>query len=278
MTEEFCKVTRKKWIAHRGLQRRTRRISDKSYDKDCPEVDVDKFVKKLEITCQQMQDSDYFTQSLITLKESLVKLQADGAQETIKRLVCFGIGPFTRNFQALHQLAFILSLQKQYDITEALYFDPIFRQSEKEVLEKFNCLVMSENCEAKYDADVQTIFYMPHCPNCLTNNLLWKNWQGKHLKNIILINNSFDSLSCSKPERLLRLDSSYILDIMPYAQELPLEDDYEVHNVFNDLSIHVFPENDLPAKDSEFWEEKEAPTYNDVEMIYAEDFAKLSLE
>lgn len=45
MTEEFCKVTRKKWIAHKGLQRKTRRISDKSYDKDCPVVDVDKFIK-----------------------------------------------------------------------------------------------------------------------------------------------------------------------------------------------------------------------------------------
>ncbi|XP_037815897.1 SRR1-like protein [Lucilia sericata] len=278
MNEEFCKVTRKKWIAHRGLQRRTRRISDKSYDKDCPDVDVDKFVKKLEATCQQMQDSDYFAQSLATLKESLCKLQTDNKPETLKRLVCFGIGPFTRNFQALHQLAFILSLQKEYQITEAFYFDPIFRQSEKEVLEKFNCLVMSENCEAKYEADIQTLFYMPHCPNCLTNNLLWKNWQGKYLKNIILINNSFESLACSKPERLLRLDSSYILDIMPYAQELPLEDDYEVHNVFNDLSIHIFPESDLPEKTAEFWVEKEAPTYNDVEMISAADFAKLSLE
>lgn len=45
MSEEFCKVTRKKWIAHKALHRRTRRFSDKSYDKDCPDVDVDKFVK-----------------------------------------------------------------------------------------------------------------------------------------------------------------------------------------------------------------------------------------
>lgn len=240
--------------------------------------------RKLETTCQQMQDSDYFIQSLKTLKEGLnEKLQLvtnlnGQEEEPFQRLVCFGIGPFTRNFQALHQLAFILSLQKHFKITEALYFDPVFRQSEKDILEKFHCLVMSENCEAKYEADIPTLFYMPHCPNCLTNNLLWKNWQRKYLKNVILINNSFESLSCSKPERLLRLDSSYILDIMPYAQELPLEDDYEVHNVFNDLSLHLFPEADLPAKDSEFWEEKEAPKYNDVEMISAEEFAKLSLE
>uniref|UniRef100_A0A1A9ZYX6 SRR1-like domain-containing protein n=1 Tax=Glossina pallidipes TaxID=7398 RepID=A0A1A9ZYX6_GLOPL len=136
---------------------------------------------------------------------------------------------------------------------------------------------MPDNCEAKYEADIQTLFYLPHCPNCLTNNLLWRNWRRKHLKNMILINNSFESLSCSKPERLLRLDSNYILDIMSYAVELPLEDDYEVNNVFNDLSVHIFPPANLPQEGSEIWQEKEPPAYKDVEMISAEDFAKLSI-
>lgn len=239
--------------------------------------------RRLEIIRQQMEDSDYFTLAMQSLDEALLRLNTTEESSTdvkcsLKRLVCFGIGPFTRNYQALHQLAFILSAQKHFAIPEALYYDPIFRQSEKDLLQKLDCLVMSENCEAKYEADVETLFYMPHCPNCLTNNLLWRNWQPKYLKNIVLINNSFESLLCSKPERLLRLDASYILDVMPYAKELPLEDDYEVSNVFNDLSIHVFAEKDMPARDTEFWAEKEAPTYNDVEMIYAEDFAKLSLE
>lgn len=226
-----------------------------------------------------MEESDYFTQSMATLKEAFLKLtygEIPGTITTPKRLVCFGIGPFTRNFQALHQLAFILCAQSFLKIKDAIYFDPVFRKSEKEILAKLNCQVMTENCEGKYEADVYTLFYMPHCPNCLTNNLLWKNWQPNLLKHVILINNSFESLSCSKPERLLRLDASYILDIMYHGIELPLEDDYDVQNVFNDLSVHVFPASNLNQK-VEFWAKREAPKYNDVEMISAEEFAKLSI-
>lgn len=230
-----------------------------------------------------MEDSDYFTQAMVTLKESFAKIISNVDENspavTPKRLVCLGIGPFTRNFQALHQLAFILCTQSHFEIQEAIYFDPVFRQSEKEILQKLKCLVMTENCEGKYEADVYTLFYLPHCPNCLTNNLLWRNWQPDLLSNVILINNSFESLSCSKPERLLRLDAAYILDIMPYGEELPLDDDYEVQNIFNDLSVHIFPRGKLKLDDAAFWTKKEAPKYNDNdgEMISAEDFAKLSI-
>lgn len=44
MSEEFCVVTRKKWMARRSIQKRPRRISDKGYDADCPDVDVEKFL------------------------------------------------------------------------------------------------------------------------------------------------------------------------------------------------------------------------------------------
>ncbi|XP_061388429.1 SRR1-like protein [Musca vetustissima] len=281
MSEEFRTVTRKKWIAHKSINKRTRRLSDKGYEKDFPDVDVDKFMVKLDTLRERMEDSDYFTQAMTTLKESLEKINTNTEENnTPKRLVCFGIGPFTRNFQALHQLAFILCTQRHFQIDEAIYFDPVFRQSEKDILHKLKCLVMTENCEGKYEADVQTLFYLPHCPNCLTNNLLWSNWQPHLLSNVILINNSFESLSCSKPERLLRLDAGYILDIMPHGEELPLEDDYEVQNIFNDLSVHIFPQNKLKLSSDDFWLKQDAPKYNNDdngEMISAEDFANLSI-
>lgn len=221
-----------------------------------------------------MSTSDYFTQAMTTLEQSLKLLPMD---VRLKRIVCFGIGPFTRNFQALHQLAFILEAQKHFEVNDSFYFDPIFRDSEKTVLERLKCTIMQENCEAKYAANVVTLFYLPHCPNCLTNNLLWCNWQPELLKNVVLVNNSFDSLASSKPERLLRLDSGYVLDVLPYVKEFPLEDEYKTHNVFNDLSVHVFPPCELPLSVHEFWTQKEAPTYKDVEMISAEDFRKLTI-
>uniref|UniRef100_A0A1B0C3F2 SRR1-like domain-containing protein n=1 Tax=Glossina palpalis gambiensis TaxID=67801 RepID=A0A1B0C3F2_9MUSC len=278
MNDEFCKVTRKKWI----IRNKCMSNDQKKLHKDSPEsaeVDEETFLRRLTTLRERMTDSEYFAQALVTLGEALIKLKTicQTRDNNPKRVVCFGIGSFTRSYQALHQLAFILCIQKHFSIKEAIFFDPVFRKCEKSILQRLDCLVMADNCEAKYEADMQTLFYLPHCPNCLTNNLLWRNWRRKHLKNIILINNSFESLSCSKPERLLRLDSNYILDIMSYAVELPLEDDYEVNNVFNDLSVHIFPLANLPQEGSEVWQEKEPPAYKDVEMVSAEDFAKLSI-
>ncbi|XP_012161718.1 SRR1-like protein [Ceratitis capitata] len=275
MSEEFRAVTRKKWMARRAINPRLRKLSERSIEKDEKEVDVDAFLKRLEQLCTQMVGSDYFLQAMDTVEESLNALTE---KEQFTRLLCFGIGPFTRNFQALHQLAFIICTQRHYCIKEAIYFDPVFRESEKQVLQGLSCAIMTENCEAKYAVDERTLFYLPHCPNCLTNNLLWSNWRPHQMKNLVLINNSFESLSLSKPERWLRLDSGYILDILPYAKEFQLEDDYETHNVFNDLSVHVFPLTSLPAEKDSFWAEKEAPTYKDVEMISAEEFTKLNIK
>ncbi|XP_036322786.1 SRR1-like protein [Rhagoletis pomonella] len=274
MSEEFRTVTRKKWIARRSMNPRLRKLSERANEKDDKEVDVEALVKRLEHLCTQMVCSDYFMQAMETVDDSLKVL---AGKEKFSRIVCFGIGPFSRNFQALHQLAFIICAQRHYCIEEAIYFDPVFRECEKQILKHLNCALMTENCEAKYAVDELTLFYLPHCPNCLTNNLLWRNWRPRNLKHVVLINNSFESLSLSKPERLLRLDSGFILELLPYVKEFQLEDDYETHNVFNDLSVHVFPANSLPPANAEFWAQKDAPTYTDVEMISAEEFGKLSI-
>ncbi|XP_013097549.1 SRR1-like protein [Stomoxys calcitrans] len=285
MSEEFNPVTRKKWISYNSLSKKSNKpkTPEKTLEKADPPVDVDKFLMRLDVLRDRMEECEYFTEAMATLKESFLKLQYGeviGTKIVPNRLVCFGLGQFTRNYQALHQLAFVLCTLEFLDIDEAIFFDPAFSKSEIEALEKLSCKVMKENCEGKFKADVYTIFYMPHCPNCLTNNLLWKNWSPELLKHVILINNSFESLSCSKPDRLLRLDANYIMDIMyDGGVEMPLEDDYTVQNVFNDLSVHVFPPSHL-SKKPEFWANKQEPKYNETDtgdMISAEEFAKLSI-
>ncbi|XP_053951711.1 SRR1-like protein [Anastrepha ludens] len=274
MSEEFRAVTRKKWIARRAINPRLRKLSERSTEKEEKEVDMDAFLKRLEQLCTQMVGSDYFIQAMETVDDSIKTL---AGTDKFSSLVCLGIGPFSRNFQALHQLVFIICTQRHYCIKDAIYFDPVFRESEKQILQRLNCSLMNENCEAKYGVDERTLFYLPHCPNCLTNNLLWSNWRPQSLNKLVLINNSFESLSLSKPERMLRLDSAYILDVLPYVKEFPLDDDYETHNIFNDLSVHVFPLESLPSAQATIWAQKDAPTYTDVEMISAEEFERLSI-
>ncbi|XP_055903951.1 SRR1-like protein [Eupeodes corollae] len=269
--QEFHVVTRKKWLARKSLNKKQpvyKNISDNVF----PEVDVPKFLTRLQRVRDKMESSDYFQLSLSILNDSL---QENNIK--IAKLVCFGIGPFTRSIQALHQFGFILELQKNLQINDALYFDPVFRESEKEVLKTLECSLMKENCEAKFASDVVTLFYLPHCPNSLTNNLLWKNWSPDLLSQVVLINNSFESLTSSASDAVLRKDSCYILDVQPLVKEFPLDDCYEIHNIFNDLSVHVFPISNLPEKSSQFWTKKDAPKYEEGEMVTTDEFNKLSI-
>ncbi|XP_055848330.1 SRR1-like protein [Episyrphus balteatus] len=270
--QEFCVVTRKKWLARKSLNKK-QPVYRTSSENVLPEVDVPKFLTRLQRVREKMESSDYFQTSLTTLNESLQEF----GNTKITKLVCFGIGPFTRSIQALHQFGFILELQKNLQIKDALFFDPVFRESEKEVLKTLECSLMKENCEAKFASDVCTLFYLPHCPNSLTNNLLWKNWLPDKLSQVVLINNSFESLTSSFPDSVLRKDSGYILDVKPFVKEYSLDDCYEVHNIFNDLSVHVFPRSILPEESSEFWTVKEAPKYEKGEMVTTIEFDKLAI-
>lgn len=186
-------------------------------------------------------------------------------------LVCFGLGRFTENLLAFHQLAFVLSIREHLVIGEngrggnCILYDPCFTKREHIILEKLHCSVLKENTEGRYPIKNgrRTIFYLPHCPNILTNNLLKSNWSPGQLSNLLLINNSFQELSVSKPRRLLHSDSNLILDILPYTKEIPLIDSYYFNGIFNDLSLHVFPlSKGLPDVEDEYFWKKSTPTSN----------------
>ncbi|XP_030373781.1 SRR1-like protein [Scaptodrosophila lebanonensis] len=259
---EFQYVTRKKWMARKCLRRRDRHKSESDYLNDCPDVNVDKFQERLEKLCGVMSQSDYFIMSMETLQQQLDKLKAP-----LNRIVCLGLGPFTRTHQALHQTAFILSTQRLHKIKESIYFDPVFRESEMELLRRFNGIIMPEDCAGQHGANVPTLYYLPHCPHALMHNLLWYNWNFSNLPNVLLISNSFEMLNIKKPLTRSRSksngnddDDDHIARIAAYCTEIPLDDDYEQNNVFNDLSLHVFLSENLPkADDAEFWRRDAAP-------------------
>ncbi|KAH8338921.1 hypothetical protein KR074_001629 [Drosophila pseudoananassae] len=256
--EDFQVVTRKKWMARKCLRRRDHRKSESDYLNDCPDVNVEKFQPRLERLCEEMRQSDYFLVAMETLQQQL-----DTLNTPLERIVCLGLGPFTRTHQALHQAAFILGLQQHHKIEEALYFDPVFRDSETELIRMFNGRMMSEDCAGKHEATVPTLYYLPHCPYALMHNILWSNWQRKTLPNVLLISNSFEMLTMAR-----RNQKDHITQIVEFCKETALDDDYEHRNVFNDLSLHTFPQETLPQKeDSDFWTRFPALKVNEDELV-----------
>lgn len=189
---------------------------------------------------------------------------------TNSQILCFGLGRFSSCSTSRFQLAYILLIKEHFNIKSASFSDPIFSSQEKLLLESLNCQVITENLEGKnqIENNDKTIFYLPHCPKQLTNNILWKNW-GLYLKNIILIGNSFDSLISSTPERILKSNAEFILKINPFVKELHLENNFKYSDIFNDTSIHLFEKDKIESLEIEFWENISEPTYNkeDTEFI-----------
>lgn len=186
------------------------------------------------------------------------------------RILCFGLGRFTNCSTSRFQLAYILLIKEHFKIKSASFSDPIFSTQEILLLQSLNCLVIAENLEGKYQVENEdvTIFYLPHCPKQLTNNILWKNW-GTQLENIILIGNSFDSLISSTPERVLKSNADFILKINPFVREFFLENNFKYSDIFNDTSIHIFPKDKIENLEIEFWENITEPSYKkeDTEFI-----------
>lgn len=189
---------------------------------------------------------------------------------TNSQILCFGLGRFSSCSTSRFQLAYILLIKEHFNIKSASFSDPIFSSQEKLLLESLNCQVITENLEGKnqIENNNKTIFYLPHCPKQLTNNILWKNW-GLHLKDIILIGNSFDSLISLTPERILKSNAEFILKINPFVRELHLENNFKYSDIFNDTSIHLFDKDKIESLEIEFWENISEPTYNkeDTEFI-----------
>ena len=65
---------------------------------------------------------------------------------------------------------------------------------ERSVLGLLGLEVLETNCEGRFevpDADPAQIFYLPHCPKQLSNNLLWANWSPEKLQKLVVVGNSF---------------------------------------------------------------------------------------
>ncbi|XP_058118785.1 SRR1-like protein [Anopheles ziemanni] len=190
----------------------------------------------------------------------------------VKRIICLGLGRFSECSIARYQLAFIRCLRDKANLNERIqFYDPVFSSSEVEILQSLAEAVLQENVEGKYSAEhCRTLFYLPHCPKQIVNNVLWKNWQQEHLTNVILLCNSFCSITNNHPRRFLERSAGYILRATGVFQEVPLRNNFRFTDIFNDTSLHYLP---IDVKlDDILWQDTNEPSYDteDLELITKE--------
>uniref|UniRef100_A0A182IVD9 SRR1 domain-containing protein n=1 Tax=Anopheles atroparvus TaxID=41427 RepID=A0A182IVD9_ANOAO len=186
----------------------------------------------------------------------------------VRQIICLGLGNFSECSIARYQLAFIRCLRDRANLSaRGQFYDPVFSRSEVEILRTLAETVLEENVEGKYGAECKTLFYLPHCPKQIVNNVLWKNWQSAHLTNVILLCNSFGTITSNHPRRLLENSAGYILRAAGAFREVPLRNNFRFADIFNDTSLHYLPSSEKLEESA--WEHTEEPSYDaeDLELI-----------
>ncbi|CRK90872.1 CLUMA_CG004562, isoform A [Clunio marinus] len=258
MSEEFTIVQSKK--KHRkfgkSAQVKCNRASSPA------EFDRDKILKRINYCETELEISEYFQTAIDIIKTAV-------NNHRISEIICLGIGSISESLTAKYQLAFINLVQRNLNIQSINFFDPLLSAGEQEVLKALKHTVLSENKEGKYIAESPTLFYLPHCPKQLTNNLLFSNWDPKYLANIFLISNSFQRIITKTPERFLRPSANFILEVNPFVSEVEIENSFELNTCFNDTSIHSFTPTKLDTASANLWINPSQPTYieEDLEIV-----------
>ncbi|XP_055642116.1 SRR1-like protein [Toxorhynchites rutilus septentrionalis] len=225
-------------------------------------IDINIFLRKLSEAESDLVTSAFF-------KANIDRLLTPLERANIKAIICLGIGKLSECVISRFQLAFVRCLQRELNIKGKIrYYDPILSRQEGQILEQLDGIVLEENLEGKYIAEEKTLFYLPHCPKQISNNLLWRNWKLEFLQNVFLIGNSFEEIVSKNPQRLLRKNIPFILNVKDHCIEIKIENNFKFKEIFNDTSLHYFDKAALRDKDQHFWETDE-PQYNeeDIEFI-----------
>ncbi|XP_068228472.1 SRR1-like protein [Palaemon carinicauda] len=199
--------------------------------------------------------------------ESRLKTQVDD-NCIISSIVCYGLGLPSCSRIACCQTGLLIILRDHFKVKVEVY-DPAFSDIDVEILKKLGFTVIEKNEEGKRKLRSPTLFYMPHCGKGLYNNLLWTNWNYDCLSKCVIIGNSFSTINCNIPERILRKYYQYIHLSTEFFEEFPVKSLFNEENVFNDISIHVIKAN-LKKSDLvlDFWSvESELEYESDTEFV-----------
>ncbi|KAI9556860.1 hypothetical protein GHT06_016652 [Daphnia sinensis] len=250
-SEGFVTVAKKKSV-------KTRRFLN-----NCPlttheteSVELDTCLKNILKAKRDVESSSFFN-SFITFLAGITK----ELDKSIAEIVCFGLGHISSCKAAQHQLGLLLLLEEQFHCPVEV-FDPVFCSVEENVIKELKLKLSPTNCEGKRKPVLSggcTLFFFPHCPKELSNNLLYTNWNPRHIEHCILYSNSFEKIRLDIPFRFLK-SYHYLLQSQEIVEEVPVPNIFHFPDIFNDLSLHYFPSHLRSNVQSPFWESPE-PNY-----------------
>ncbi|XP_026812719.1 SRR1-like protein isoform X1 [Rhopalosiphum maidis] len=207
---------------------------------------------------------------------STIKVVLNGSNPS--SILCYGLGNFFESIQSKYQLGLLLTIKNEFKIKNCYVYDPKFTDAERTHLAEVGCDSLSENEEGKRSLLPGTFVYMPHCPKQLLNNLLWANWNKEILASCIIVCNSIDQTVTSTLDRVLNKYAYYVQKISPYVIEKKCCDNFMYDDVFNDMALHIFPDEKLKELENIFWERSKEPLYDNDELEFITKFECMSFQ
>ena len=137
------------------------------------------------------------------------------------QLVLYGLGRLNSEHRHM-QFAFALLLRDKFKLVNDIeVYDPMHSAVERMAIEAFNCTCLTINEHCKRKVDRPTLFFMPHLPFYLFDNVLKANWGPANLKKILILGNTFsDFIESSVVESTTQI--KYILSRPQMLCEVPL--------------------------------------------------------
>eukprot|EP01124_Arcella_intermedia_P035937 TRINITY_DN9296_c0_g1_i1.p1 TRINITY_DN9296_c0_g1~~TRINITY_DN9296_c0_g1_i1.p1 ORF type:complete len:176 (-),score=29.71 TRINITY_DN9296_c0_g1_i1:12-539(-) len=134
-------------------------------------------------------------------------------------------------------------------------FEPIFQENDIQLIQEVGFNLITNNI-GRHKAESPTLFYMPHCPEGLYNNLLLENWTMEHLPNVLVFGNSFNYYHHKRD----LTTGMMIIKAARYYQEFSLGDylnDQYLELAFSNTSLHIPSAKTLRDNtNSNFWSQK----------------------
>lgn len=264
MDDDFKTVHYKRKGRQKSRAGRLMEHSDSSVSDWCVS-EYKRAIRRVNEAKEELSSSDFFQSTTALLNESLASLD----NPKIVKIVCFGLGSISELSAPRYQLALLLLINSVFPV-ETIACDPSFNNNDLQVLGELGINVLATNVEGKYNVlncQGSVIFYLPHCPKQLMNNLLWSNW-GFNLSNCIIIGNSINSVIENNSGHSIAKSAHYLNCILPYVLEFAIVNGFRLFDVFNDTSIHVFPKSKLQLLPKDFWNHCSEPEYSDSDVEF----------
>lgn len=220
-------------------------------------VELYRKIEKFKSNLLDYDNELYASKAMFKLK-SILKEKFQHAGQNALHLISYGVGSFDDSLEARYQLALILivvdqlrELEKELNFSLDLieFYDPVFNKLELSVLRDHYKITIPDKNEKSMHAvkliddhkrKCTSLFYMPHCPKALYNNLLYSNWSLDRLSSLIIFGNSFSTIKLLAGEKNLALKYTYLNDSLQLVNEIDLPADCQLTNAFADLKFNLF--------------------------------------